>query len=681
MYALDRIYTLDDIGLGEFPVTITGKIRKEALRSQIFKLDQPSGLPSPSPSHQTSEGHVQTGGASSCTSASEVPMLPATGRINFTQDLLEIWEDLVGLQPSLDDPIYTFADSVTLLRYCDRVLNTVGQRVYLQDFVDCPTVQDLAALVNSRATSAAATVGSGFLGAHRAPATSNHVLRLNPVGSESFIHVQSAGGRVSAPEARALDAEWQGGEIEFAQPGIGDATAAALRDIGLGPGYAEDVLPIKDYFKHIIARQRPRSYVHRTCLAVKGITDSAKVRIALEVALCSRPVLRTVLADLADGTLFHVVCKPERRLFDRIIEEQTVPSDQNVVEYMAQDSVHFPRLMVHAQIARLQRTGEIHLILTYNHSVFDMLSIVPFHSDLDRLVRSPDPTTTPLASLTPFKLFTDLYHSYRDSLPAQASVNYNVRRLRGISKFTDALWPIQRAPGWMIGSDRGSLHEAERAAVRNELWANAGLTLDSATTRTWQFPRLSRIINVPDMSFIRKTLKIQPQTVVKAALTAFNAKQTGQPFAIFNTILAARSWPFIPHWMEPMLPHAMTIDGPTVEWVLNMIRISLYPTGGAAKKETVQELVQRIQDEEADLEKHAHAPWQKVLAGLGDEEAAVVVDAASRQTFVWDATIRLSGHSMGDFKVFKFEGRYDWADWYDHLFLTLPCMLCSTKLT
>ncbi len=207
----------------------------------------------------------------------------------------------------------------------------------------------------------------------------------------------------------------------------------------------------------------------------------------------------------------------------------------------------------------------------------------------------------------------------------------------------------------MIGSDEDSMHVAERAACRNEIWADAGLVWDATTAKTWRFPRLSRIINVPDMMRIRNEFKIDPSIVVKAALAVFNVRQTGQPFAIFNSVEAARSWPFIPPWVEKMLPHAMTIDGPTVEWVLNMIKVDSHPPGQVNEPETIGQLAGRLQREQASLEKHAHAPWLKVLEGLGPEESAAVVDASCRQTFVWDATMRLMGHSTGDFKIFKAE--------------------------
>ncbi|KAH8899808.1 acetyl-CoA synthetase-like protein [Thozetella sp. PMI_491] len=616
IYALDRVYTLSELDLKEFPLTITGKVRKEALKTRVLEhRDQIDSQKPPDHAH-----------------------LPTP--LDFTGDLLDVWEDLVGVRPALEDPIYTFADSITLLRYCDRVLSTLGQRIYLQDFTESPTVEDLAALVNSRA----APVDFHSLG-RRTVHSSSHILNHQTCGTAGASTGTELTDFRKLPETIA-------------------AVAHALQDVGLGRDYATELLPIKDYFRYIVVRQRPMSYVHRICLGISEQVRPSAVRLAVETALSSRPILRTVLADLSDGTLFHVVCKPERRFFERMIHHCEVETTHEA-ELLMSDSgaMHSPRLMVQVQIITVRSDGSLHLTLTYNHTVFDMLSIIPFHSDLDRLVLLPDPCTAAMPKSTPFKLFADLYHSYQDSLPAEDCVEFNVHRLRGISKFTSALWPPQRAPGWMIGSDAGSLYASERAAVRNKIWGDAGVSWDKNTADAWSFPRLTRIINLHDVAKIRDKFKIDPQTIAKAGLAVFNVRQTGQPFAIFNTIEAGRSWPFVPDWMQDVLPHPMTIDGPTVEWMLNMINVELHSKGDKTE-ETVRGFVERMQHDQQRLESHVHAPWFKVLTALGHEEAAVAVDASYRQTFVWDATVRLMGQGVngGDFKSLKIEGRHDWAD-------------------
>ncbi len=185
--------------------------------------------------------------------------LPAAkSQIDFTQDLLDIWEDLVGIRPSPEDPIYTFADSVTLLRYCDRVLNTIGQRVYLQDFAESPTIQELAGLVNARADPN--PEGNYYKHDVLLHQSTSRVFSHGSININSSVQPKPLSPAASAPAASG----------DYLQsPEVSEAVSRSLCEIGLGLSYAEDVLPIRDYFRHIIGRQRPLSYVHRVCLAVR----------------------------------------------------------------------------------------------------------------------------------------------------------------------------------------------------------------------------------------------------------------------------------------------------------------------------------------------------------------------------------------------------------------------------
>ncbi|KAK0708674.1 hypothetical protein B0H67DRAFT_648706 [Lasiosphaeris hirsuta] len=61
-----------------------------------------------------------------------------------------MYEDLVGERPGLDDSVATFADSITIFRFCGRVLTLLSQRLYLQGIVHHDTVTKQAALVEQR---------------------------------------------------------------------------------------------------------------------------------------------------------------------------------------------------------------------------------------------------------------------------------------------------------------------------------------------------------------------------------------------------------------------------------------------------------------------------------------------------------------------------------------------------
>ena len=78
------------------------------------------------------------------------------------EKLLEIWATLVVVPPSKDFSIFDFADSITLLRYCDKVWRILGKRLYLQDFLVHKTVEQQATLLQSRDMTSKNAVGAGM---------------------------------------------------------------------------------------------------------------------------------------------------------------------------------------------------------------------------------------------------------------------------------------------------------------------------------------------------------------------------------------------------------------------------------------------------------------------------------------------------------------------------------------
>ena len=631
IYALDAVYTLAELGLESFPLTITGKVRKDILKKAVSDHRR-KGVPS--------------------TAA------PDTAFSDMLDKLCSIWEDLVGVRPEPGSSIGDFADSITLLRFCDRVLHNMGHRIYLQDMMDHDTAEKQAKLLLSRSQPQSSTLAVPAKVPSSFAASLSIANGHGPVAATGYT-TEPSGAFTTAPPPTpfAFSTATAPLTTEIHQaPGFQAATSSALREYGIQSTEVEDILSIEDYLCQVVSGPRPQSYRHRMGFAL-GVQDVRRVRQAVEIGLASRPILRTLLARLPSGMPFHVVIKPCDALFESIISTHEVADEAALRDFLADDTAAlFPAgVMTQAHIVHLTTTGEVSLSMTYSHSVFDMLSVGPFHVDLDRLLAAADPSAVPIPPLTPFRLFADLARLYRDSVPAAAAVASRVSRLRGISRFRAALWPPRRAPGpCMVASDSDAPLAAERAAVRRAVWAAAGEDWDDAATRrTFRFPRESRIVGLPSLAQLPQGT--DPQTLARAALAIFNVLRTGQPFALFSTVEAGRRWPFVPAWMAALLPPAMSVDGPTCEWVLNMFGVDF----GSA--ETVGQLVGRMASEQAAVEEHAHAPWFRVLEALGSEEAAVAVEASQRQTFVWDVSLRFAS-TTGDYQVMKPVARYDWAD-------------------
>jgi hypothetical protein len=150
-----------------------------------------------------------------------------------------------------------------------------------------------------------------------------------------------------------------------------------------------------------------------------------------------------------------------------------------------------------------------------------------------------------------------------------------------------------------------------------------------------------------------KVRGIQPVIVVKTAIAFFNVLQTGQEYALFNTLDAGRNWPFMPAWIP--LPPAMSIDGPTLEFTGNMLHI--------ARTETVGNLLMRMVKDSEELSSHAHAPFFRILDGL-EKEGPFVMQALQRQTFNWDVSLQYLDYAKyGDeLKTLRLIERVDWPD-------------------
>lgn len=97
----------------------------------------------------------------------------------------------------------------------------------------------------------------------------------------------------------------------------------------------------------------------------------------------------------------------------------------------------------------------------------------------------------------------------------------------------------------------------------------------------------------------------------------------------------------------------MSIDGPTVEWILNMFEV--------VRSETVMEFFRRMVLQKENLSRHEHVPWQRVVQELRDE-GEMAIDASFRQSFVWDMSLGIQ-NSGALLRSLKPIARLDWADW------------------
>jgi hypothetical protein len=279
----------------------------------------------------------------------------------------------------------------------------------------------------------------------------------------------------------------------------------------------------------------------------------------------------------------------------------------------------------------------------------DALTLLSWHRDIDRLIHN---CNTVIPSQTPYRLFADLFAGYQESLLAQKAVSFHVQRLRGISRYKNAIWPKQRAPGMMIASDQDSFYFSERQKSRDHIWKGEW----QAKAEEFRFPRRSRIVRLPGLSQLRNSYNLEPMLFTKCALVLFNVIQTKSSVALFNSWESARSWPFVPDWIANALQPPMSIDGPTVEWILNMFEVN--------GEEMLADFILRMGLEQEDIHRHEHAPWEKIVQELR-EEGEVATNASFRQSFVWDVSMGVAASRgfRSDFETLEPVAKYDWPDW------------------
>ncbi|KAK0616207.1 hypothetical protein B0T14DRAFT_546617 [Immersiella caudata] len=665
MFALGGVYTLEELGMEMFPMTPLGKIKKEVLRQEVARLRAPSPPPVPEPAPEPapestpevvtnghghangSNGHINGSKEISTNGHQETAVSP------LAEQITTIWENLIGEKPALDDNISTYADSITLLRFCDRVQTLLGQRIYLQDFTEHDTIAKQALLIEQRSEESGQTKNTGSFKSLILDQTSAPSFNLNGItnhtnGSSKFTSPPSLNPITSLaynrpPITLPLTAQ----EAALPSSALNAATTA-----GLPPSSIHSILRIKDSFHPFASGRRPQSYHNRTVFRVHN-TPVSQIRSGLERALATRDVMRTILGVLPDGIPFHVVISPYEGYFGKVISTLEVDDEEElgVIAKDGSNEGHAGPFMARFQIVSVRLTGEVYLLATYSHSVFDALSLVAWHLDLNRYVK--DPEMEEVKGLTPYRLWADMYHQFGGSLGALHSVEWNVRRLRGIGRFAErALWPKARTEGWMVAEEDEEV--SARQVCREKVWEEDGGW--EVNREVYAFPRHSRIVTLRGMQKLLREVGMSPAILMKAAIAIFNTLQTRSQYAIFNTWHAGRKWPFVPPWLASTLPPAMSIDGPTTEWIVELIEV-------IRPGETVSSFLKRMSDEDDALQQHVQAPWYKILELLG-EEAATVMEAATRQAFVWEVNLGMTqGFNTGESeKTLEVVARHDWPD-------------------
>ena len=206
--------------------------------------------------------------------------------------------------------------------------------------------------------------------------------------------------------------------------------------------------------------------------------------------------------------------------------------------------------------------------------------------------------------------WTDIYHSLRNSPRATAEVNWHVKRLRNIHLHRKALYPPARVP---------------RQEVK---------TGPDGVDYGFDAPNL---LNLKKHHF-----HINASVVLKAAMALVNVSRTKHTHCLLNNYEACRSnlpfWPdtfrYIPTTNGSTVADldAADVAGPTFNAVTNLIPVEHSESGLA--------FLNRLQAEQLELTKYAHAPWRRIMAALdelhpGEHAGEMIPETHSTYLLTW----------------------------------------------
>ena len=564
--------TLQEIGLKAFPMTTSGKVRKDELKEILLK-------------------HLAT--RSSLNGTVNLRESDSQDGLTVTEQLLtRTLSRLVGQSSEtipLDVAIVDMIDSINALRLQSSVRHLTSKNIPTEEFLGATDIRALAKRIDNTTSSDT-----------QAPKSST---RQGTPGVLDMVHTQ--GNQASAQRTKAL-----------VQP--------LLTKLNMSWDDVEDVCPVPDLSSRIFSIMRPLGFSMRMTYIAQS-ADTSRLRKALEDTLRQWPLLRSMavefdsvplLVSLRAGNAWSQATITEVPTVDRPQELTTIklPSAETL-------NVH-PRNggpLARFVISNVKSTGGACLVALIHHATYDSISLQAFSEDLESNLQS---TGSAVESRTPYKLFADMYYQYRCSVPAQIAVAFHVNRLRGISSFRESCWPPQRSPGWFIGDDRG--HTIPSGTGAPLLRDRVQIDNDNGFAGLVGIKKLVKLPSLPDL---RSKYQISPPTIFKAACAIVNAHLTGSSEVIFSNTQAGRRWPHLDDSVAKFLPNPVTIAGNTLGIVIN--RIHVHPNG------TTGSLLRHVDDEQKLLTRYEHAPITAIAAQLNPGDAAAL-QSSRKQLFNWN---------------------------------------------
>ena len=527
--------TLQEIGLEAFPMTTSGKVRKDELKRILLK-------------HLSTRSNLETLTESDLT---------------ITEQLLtKILSKFIGQSSDtipLNTAIVNLIDSINALRLQSSIRNLTSKNISTEDLLGAASIRALAQQIDNTPSSDIQVSKSS--------------IRQGPPGVLDMVHTH--GNRASAERTKAM-------------------LEPLLAKLDISWDDVEDVCPFPDLSSRIFSIMRPLGFSMRMTYIAQS-ADSSRLRKALEDTLSQWPVFRSIAVEI-DSFPLLVLLRAGNAWSRASITE--VPPVETSHELTAGKLPSTASLNVHPRtggplarflISNIKNTGKTGLVALIHHATYDSISFQAFSEDLESNIRR---IGSPIESKTPYKLFADMYYQYRSSVPAQIAIAFHVDRLRGIGSLREKCWPPQRSPGWFIGDDRG--HTIASGTGAPLLQDRAQIDNDNGFAGLMG---IKKLIKLPSLPELHSRHQISPSMVFKAACAIVNSHLTGSSEVIFMNTQAGRRWPHLDDSVAKFLPNPMTIAGSTLGIIINRIHVHPNETTGTLLRrlEDEQKLLTRYE--------------------------------------------------------------------------------------
>lgn len=252
----------------------------------------------------------------------------------------------------------------------------------------------------------------------------------------------------------------------------------------------------------------------------------------------------------------------------------------------------FPGPLWRAVIFDVEETGTSAAVISLSHAVIDATYLGNWHDELDKAILGE-----PLTPRMDWKLWADSHYTLRESPEAKASANWHIKHLKGLENRGGSYWPRLDKPFL----DDGSKIDPQNIAV----------SIPGIKKLHTKYPHIS----IP-------VIGITAHALMQVHLT-------GSSHSLFGQVETARTrFPFLPKSLQS-LPQFESLDvaGPVMFFVANLVEVR--------DDETLLELLTRVQENQKNLTKHATAPWNLVLEGIGPDAAKVFLETMRSQIYNW----------------------------------------------